>query len=40
MNHSTNPVYEHSKINYIVPGNGNKGKLGTSYLMILLKNIT
>src|SRR5215216_2744778 len=28
MNRSTNPVYEHSKINYIVPGNGNKGILG------------
>ena len=26
MNHSTNPVYEHSKINYIVPGIGNKGE--------------
>ena len=28
MNLSTNPVYEHSKINYIVPGNGNIGILG------------
>ena len=37
MNLSTNPVYEHSKINYIVPGNGNKGKLGSTYHMILLK---
>ena len=39
MNHSTNPVYEHRKNKLHRPGQW-KGELGSSYLMILLKNIT